>query len=60
MLAFFFVAFAAAPHMAEAVPRVPGGCTEAAAPNVGKPGCHAAAEFRIERSSAELTRLRAD
>ena len=49
MLTFVSAALAATPHMAEAVPPVPGGCTEPAALNVGKPGCYAAAELRIER-----------
>ena len=54
MLAFISLAWAAMPHMAAAVPPVPGGCTEPAALNVGKPGCYAAAELKIERSPAEI------
>ena len=50
----FFLTLAASAHMAEAVPPVPGGCTEPAALNVGKPGCYSAAELKINRAPAEI------
>lgn len=37
-----------------AVPPVPGGCTEPAAANLGKPGCYTSGELRIEQSPREI------
>ena len=48
----FLAALAAQAHHggASPVPPVPGGCTEPAAANVGKPGCFSSGELRLERS----------